>query len=408
MTFSANISKARLSNGAFYIVSDAYKLLKDGEIKILLGPTAQEFAVGHLNRLERTDKGYLRCRELYRREPGEVPLPLCLGDTIEYTVTDGHIRLMSIRRQGSSQCPPSKPGDDTPPSNPRPFARQSTSSNHSMIVPAVPLSARPDEILKQLVDWIQRESFQRQKRTNKTLKPIYDAPVGTGWDFRIRQYSYAKSPKTDFSHVYFTTAPVIERMRTTVARYDWKSIESRDDINAKDLAQLEADAEWICKDFGGVPQSSYYITWKVIRSAVLGERFGNAVMNSGWTKVAAFATDGLPTAQTIWDSRLSTSIIWRADQILHSSGLQLTALSEYPLGLVKGENSGTRPRRTHFDWPNGYGKWKYHFAGGNIVRKIVSILNEPAYDYPRMPQPNGESRNWDVFGVGLVLFMDGY
>jgi hypothetical protein len=62
-----------------------------------------------------------------------------------------------------------------------------------------------------------------------------------------------------------------------------------------------------------------------------------------------------------------------------------------------------------FSWPNGYGTWAAHFGGSALVRDIVSILNNPRYGYPRMPQPAGvPAIDWDVFGVGLVLFMDGY
>jgi hypothetical protein len=45
------------------------------------------------------------------------------------------------------------------------------------------------------------------------------------------------------------------------------------------------------------------------------------------------------------------------------------------------------------------------------------ILNDPVNRYPRMPQPTFDAAynhtgevltDWTVFGVGLVLFMDGW
>jgi len=102
-------------------------------------------------------------------------------------------------------------------------------------------------------------------------------------------------------------------------------------------------------------------------------------------------------------------VIWRIDRILNQNELLpdifpcLAALQ-----VVRGRRqSGTRPRDLCHHWPSGC-TWPAHFAGGAIIRKIVDVLNNPANNYPRMPQPNGQAGNWDVFGVGLVLFMDGY
>ena len=136
-------------------------------------------------------------------------------------------------------------------------------------------------------------------------------------------------------------------------------------------------------------------------------------MNSGWTKVASFATDIRANAQTIWDSRVSTSIVWRFDRLLRSHTLQPgCVLQHWPIGLVKGRASGSGgPRARSYSlqgWPNGYGKWRCNLAGGRLVREMVDVLNNPNHGYPRMPLPDGSVGAWNVFGVGLVLFMDGY
>lgn len=134
-------------------------------------------------------------------------------------------------------------------------------------------------------------------------------------------------------------------------------------------------------------------------------------MSSGWTKVASFATHGLPNAQTIWDSRAAISVIMRIDGVLTASGLGPSAVRPFRLGFGSGSASGLRPNKLALirnKWPNGYGRWDYHFGGSEVVREMVKILNDPASPYPPMPLPSGGSGPWDVFGVGLVLFMDGY
>jgi hypothetical protein len=186
---------------------------------------------------------------------------------------------------------------------------------------------------------------------------------------------------------------------------------------------ISAIAKQVCI-WGGVEQNSYSDAWKVMRDAIVATDNGS-LMNSGWTKVASFATDRMAgNEQTIWDSRVATSIIWRIDQILHQGEIsgQITAAqaqaqaNQFALGTVA-STSGTRPRGLRYRWPNGYGKWRFHFNGSTLVREIVAILNDPANGYPRMPQPTFNANfnhtgevltDWTVFGVGLVLFMDGW
>jgi hypothetical protein len=195
---------------------------------------------------------------------------------------------------------------------------------------------------------------------------------------------------------------------------------AKSQILAADLVRIEDDAKEIC-DWGGVPQPDYSIAWQVFRDAITGTNYG-AKMNSGWTKAASFATDGLVgKEQTIWDSRVASSIIWRIDQILKQSNMPLAEalalVKSFALGGIPSRNVGTRPRACHFEWPSGYGQWRFHFSGSSVVREIVDILNDPKNAYPRMPVPILDSeghqvemnnQNWNVFGVGLVLFMDGW
>jgi hypothetical protein len=262
----------------------------------------------------------------------------------------------------------------------------------------------PFDFAAALVRWIQVDPYH---------PPMGRLPVA-GWDERIKTYAYAnRANPVAWPRVYTDVAPFIHGLRAIIARYTWPGITAPGMITAADPVDLERIAAQICL-WGGVSQGRGYAdAWTVIKSAVLNAQHHGAPMNSGWTKVASFATDGLPNSQTIWDSRVSTSIIWRLDRILHASGLTPAALlPHYPIGLVAGRAyypGSPRYRTYHFRWPNGYGRWQCHFAGSQLVRDMVKVLNAPSMGYPRMPNPApaGPPLDWDVFGVGLVLFMDG-
>jgi hypothetical protein len=204
---------------------------------------------------------------------------------------------------------------------------------------------------------------------------------------------------------------MITGLRHIVQSYEWTTVLGPGDLSQVDRGAIQALAGQVCI-WGGVPQDRGYAdAWKVLKSAILGNRYHGAPMNSGWTKVASFATDGLPNGQTIWDSRVSTSLIWRLDQILRANVLQPEdLLALYEIGLVGSEayqRGKPRYREYNFHWPNGYGKWPCHLAGGQLVRDMVRVLNHRPNGYPSMPTPSGGHTAWDVFGVGLVLFMDG-
>lgn len=260
------------------------------------------------------------------------------------------------------------------------------------------------DIVRALVAWIQSDPYQ----------PPMGRPVVQGWDQRITTYAYATRWNPPAWHlVNAATTRLINGLSAIVAAYKWKQVNTWTDLATADYNTLLALADQVRK-WGGVRRPRGHLdAWKVIKSAVLNARHNDAPMNSGWTKLASFATQGLRNAQTIWDSRVSTSLIWRMDRLLHANGLTPAAiLSAYDLGLVAGRtNAPGKPRaRTYLlaGWPNGYGKWSSHLAGSELVRDIVTILNAPNPGYSPMPHPGGGTGPWDVFGVGLVLFMDGY
>lgn len=163
--------------------------------------------------------------------------------------------------------------------------------------------------------------------------------------------------------------------------------------------------------WGGTRQRAPVTAAKVL--AVLENAVSNRIiaspapMNSGYTKVASFATDylehsGTGSPQAINDSRVATSLTWGLDSILQRRALAPSAL--FPdLGFVNVGRGGTRPRSLSLSWPNAYGSWRGQLAATQVVVAIRDILNGSPSEYP----VDGYER-WTVRMVEAVLFMDGY
>ena len=145
----------------------------------------------------------------------------------------------------------------------------------------------------------------------------------------------------------------------------------------------------------------------VYEAALRDDANARANMNSGWTKVAAFATagfeeieDGRP--QAIWDSRVATAVLSRLESVVPA---HVDIAELFPgVGTVPGRG-GTRPREQLRKWPSGYGSWRGQVAGSRVVRDIRDILNEEGYG---LPQLEGGPTKWTTRNVEMVLFMDGY
>lgn len=132
-------------------------------------------------------------------------------------------------------------------------------------------------------------------------------------------------------------------------------------------------------------------------------------MNSGWTKVAAFATAHLEPERglVIWDSRVAHSLIRRIDRILLNQDHREVTTPFVHIGRVPGRG-GSRTQRNPYElkgWHSGYGKWSSVYAGSALVRAIRDELNnrerESAAD-------NAGWQPWTLREVEMVLFMDGY
>jgi hypothetical protein len=243
------------------------------------------------------------------------------------------------------------------------------------------------------------------------LQPMYwkkplGAPV-TGWDARLLAYFW---PKPEAG--YRATADGMQAIEAS-ANVLAEALDAAGSWNPAQQEQAVALAEAIFL-WGDVPQDPATVTAghveRVFRAALGNDAAAKAPMNSGWTKVAAFASACRETRsggkpQVIWDSRVAASITSRLDAQLP---VDVAPESLFPgVGTVPGRG-GSRPRSLSRRWPSAYRTWTGQVSGSAIVREMRDHLNDPAQGYPRMPLPDGGTGAWTTRGVEMVLFMDGY
>jgi hypothetical protein len=231
-------------------------------------------------------------------------------------------------------------------------------------------------------------------------------PPGTaiqGWDDRLVAYFWPK-PAHGIAANNATLAPLLataSQLAIAVAAGSaWTSVEAKDAVRL-----VRAIFAW-----GGVPQKGSTITPVNIRNvfdaAIMGTIAQGTLMNSGWTKVAAFATDHLPPARrhVIWDSRVSTAVVRRLDAIFRRHGLTAVPPGFQDIGLVNIGRGGTRPVRAgqlRLKWVNGYRSWSAQLAGSQFLRKVCVDLNAGVVQTTRRG-------HWTLRDVEMVLFGDGY
>jgi hypothetical protein len=180
------------------------------------------------------------------------------------------------------------------------------------------------------------------------------------------------------------------------------------------------EVAWNMLKWGRTTRQSRYspdVVEAVFRRALGMPIDADPPMNSGWTKVAALATaflEGDPrrAPHVIWDSRVSTSLVFRLDELLVEEG-RADAKQLFPrIGVVPGRGGSRAPGRARhlsrlqLRWSYAYGRWPAQDAGSELVRELRDLVNEG--DYGPMPTTSGSSSAWTVRGVESVLFMDGY
>lgn len=146
----------------------------------------------------------------------------------------------------------------------------------------------------------------------------------------------------------------------------------------------------------------------------------NVPMNSGWTKVAALATEFIEseggTPQIIFDSRVSASLLSRLDAVLSQVPTgddprkflpdELRALGWVP---GRGGTRTTKGRREHrLHWTNRYKRWDAQFSATRLVSAIRKHVNMDLSGFGKMPFSPYENGTWSTRGIEMILFMDGY
>lgn len=264
------------------------------------------------------------------------------------------------------------------------------SADEIIIVPEQNKTLALTNPAKYVAEYIQNthlDIFYRKKHTSK---------INSGWDEKLAAYFWP-SPTINYRESVGIFNALIEQSRTftlkVVNNEEWS-----DSDNTEAMNWAENVFAW-----GGVPQNNYAANdiRNVIQSALKQSKNSTAKMNSGWTKIAAIASEHFPAdivRTVIWDSRVATAIISILDQAFSPDSVP-------NLGAVNGRG-GTRPRALTQKWPNGYRSWNAQVAGSLLVEEIRKNLNTG--NYPRMPLPDGQASEWTTRGVEMVLFMSGY
>lgn len=158
------------------------------------------------------------------------------------------------------------------------------------------------DLVERLVDWIDADIYQPRYRGRSFGVSL------CGWDQRLGHYFWP-TPATGLQANQSLLAPLLATAaRLSATAGQWTGAEREQAV-----VFAEAVFKW-----GGVPQRPFTADTveSVFCSALKGARQNGAPMNSGWTKVAAFATAHLEDEAEkepliIWDSRVAHSLIRR-------------------------------------------------------------------------------------------------
>lgn len=275
--------------------------------------------------------------------------------------------------------------------------------NEELAIGGQASSSDYEKYVERLVNMIQREPYTPFFRGRAI------GPVVQGWSNRLQTYFWP-SPKTDYlAAVAEVSLLEDEATRLALQLPNW---------SASDEAAAITLANKIFA-WGGVPQDPATVTpanlRAVFNAAINGVlAIGETVppMNSGWTKVAAFASAHQETIQgtcpqIIWDSRVATAVTSRLERLFLADGLDAVPAYFSDIGPVKVGRGGTRPRTLQLSWNDGYRSWPAQFGGSRLLVAIRNKLNSNSALYGQMPGNNGLG-DWTSRGVEMVLFMDGY
>jgi len=260
-----------------------------------------------------------------------------------------------------------------------------------------------ESLIRALVDELHHDAYDRP---TSALGNAFDSVQG--WPARLRAYHWP-FPAMDLR----LTAEVLDPWFAEAGELSKRLLEgvAWNEAHRRRAAALA----WQMLAWGGVARQrafSLATVEAVFRRALRQPGGEMAPMNSGWTKVAALATaflEGEPdrSPHVIWDSRVSTSIVVRLDQMLVGGAANVSRRTFPGIGVVPGRGGKRlRPQPLQQSWARAYRSWRAQEAGSVLVREIRDLLNRG--DYGRMPLPDGGEGRWTIRGVESVLFMDGY
>lgn len=236
-----------------------------------------------------------------------------------------------------------------------------------------------------------------------------------GWRRRLSGYRYKKEPDPFFNW------QDVRRLSAGLCGTS-RSLTQGATLSSAEMKKAEETTLNVFK-WGGVTRGKghgapcFDDIGRVMLSATSYACVRSAPMDSAWTKLAALSSawhddDPRRPPQVIFDSRVSVALIEAIDRACaNQKGLRPLRdnLRAAGLGYVPGRG-GTRPQRIEAlrdaGWKNGYGRWDAQFAASRLVFAIAGVLNQGTR-FERMSTPEGD-RDWDVRGVEMVLFMDGY
>ncbi|MBT8448447.1 MAG: hypothetical protein KJO69_02100 [Gammaproteobacteria bacterium] len=265
---------------------------------------------------------------------------------------------------------------------------------------------KQEAYVEALVEWIQEDPFQPLYHRQPHGNPV------SGWDERLLATFWPK-PRSSYMVISHLADPLLYRCNLLAkALYDGKTWDHEDEVLAvKTCTEIFM--------LYGLPQRVFTAddVKNVFIASVMEKVDSRAKMNSGWTKVAAYASafledieGGVP--QVSWNSRVSASIVSRLDFLLVEAGHKSPKKLFPGIGIVEAWG-GTRPREFSLKWPNAYRNWDAQHAASHFVVKIRDHLNNTVDEhgnkrYPEMPKAGKKSGLWTIRGIQQVLSADGY
>lgn len=194
-------------------------------------------------------------------------------------------------------------------------------------------------LARALVEWIARDPFRAVSK-----KRNFAGGVVKGWPERLREYAWQNR---DYAETERHLKPLLAEAENLAV-----GLEDAGEWAPEEAERAVRTAANIFEWGGGRPRTgpSPGDVRNVFLNALRGRVLEKAPMSSSWSKVAAFATAHLEGdedrhPQAIWDSRVSTAVVSRFDQMLATVGATKIPSELQPIAVMSSRpGSGTRPR----------------------------------------------------------------